>query len=142
MSMREYGFWDYGVVIPADCYISVAEHIFNGDPGEEFKAALDTEYALIEAEYALIESGSLNYMWNFTGGADPICEDGSCGLGGGDEYDDDTVVYLELPRLPSLFEKAYDSMSEIVSTIKQSGILPDDFNIRDNIRFIYGTYCA
>ena len=138
MSMRDYGVNDYGLVLTSDDL----EHIVS-------KLCDDyTEEAFTDDPWSFYDSISdtidLEYIDGFTGDATAIDERGFDNWRGSYDYQGDCVFYIPLNRAPGLFTRAYGAFDEIVLEMRGrvGDYLPKDFNYRDNIRHIVGTYCG
>ena len=120
MSMRDYAFSEYGIVL---------NDLIDDDTLQE-----------------LAENDVISSQFSFTGESFEVNDDGSTDWGNSETYDDNTVYYVELPKYPHLFKAAYRNMSELVKSMsvryrKIKG-LPKLTNrqIRDKLRLIQGTY--
>ena len=135
MGMRDYAFSDCGLVITESAAHELARQIFKPDEMRDWDWEKYGWYADIAEEF------NLGYVSEFTGAAFRF------GVHGVDfkcvyEYRSDCVLYAPLARLPSLFRAAYSNMDEVVSEFK-NGIgksLPENYDFRNNICHIVGTY--
>ena len=124
MSMRDYAFMDWGMVLNG---------LVDDDVLEEM------------AEDETVES-----QFSFTGEALPLNDKGEPGWNHGDSFDDGTVYYLSSHRSPRLFEAAYAGMDEFVSDLlsqyrrarRSDRRLPrlTAAQVRERLRAIQGTY--
>jgi len=124
MSMHDYGYADYGMVID----------------GAVMKAILESgEYEDLDD---LWDDGRCQYVSEFTGTAYRLNEFGDCTWTDGFEFDNDQLYYFSFGKEPSLCRQAYSSVDEIVEELRNnlSDLLPDDFDIRSRLCFITGTY--
>lgn len=124
MSMCEYGYSDYGMIID-----DVAEKEILKRGGYE---DLDE----------LWEDGRCQYVSEFSGTAYRLNEHGDCSWSEDYLFSNDRLFYFNLGKEPSLCRQAYSSVDEIVEELKNdlSDLLPDDFDIRSRLCFIAGTY--
>ena len=127
MSMREYSFSDYGLVL-------------NGLVGDD----------LLEE---LADADAIGRQFSFTGEAFPLNDDGTEDWGHSDAFDGnqkDTVYYLSVSHRPSLFKAAYRSMASLVDDLygrykrlrKAEPRMPQltRSQVRKGLRAIEGTY--
>ncbi len=124
MSMREYGYSDYGMIIDG---IAEKEILKRGD---------------YEDLYELWENGRCQYVSEFTGTAYRLNEHGDPTWSEDYMFDDDQLYYVGLGKEPALCRQAYSSVDEIVEELKNNlnDLLSDDFDIRSRLCFIAGTY--
>lgn len=124
MSMHEYGYSDYGMII---------------DNAAEKEILERGEY---EDLSELWEDGRCQYVSEFTGTAYRLNEHGDPTWSEDYMFDDDQLYYVGLGKEPSLCRQAYSSVYEIVEELKNNlnDLLPDDFDIRSRLCFIAGTY--
>lgn len=126
MSMGNYAFVEYGLVL-------------NG-----LKAIPDE---LLEE---LSENDIVEYQFSYTGGVIPIDDNGHPRWSEEKMFDDETVYYISAHKFPNLFRQSYKDMDALVRELTRSYNLArkeDDRlpkltrkEIRDNIRYIAGTY--
>ena len=120
MSMQDYGFSAYGVVL---------NDIVDGDLLED-----------------LAESDAISSQFSFTGEAFKMRGNGHPDWGDALEFDDNTVYYVELPRYPEFFKAAYPNMKALMAdmarAVRKVKGLPTltPRQIRENFRKIEGTY--
>lgn len=133
MSMRNYAFYDYGMILDGEVIKTIASSML-------YNITYDDIYDL---GYKLYEKGICEYVSEFTGDAQEITINGA-GTWCGDtkEYDNDMLFYVPLSNYPTLFKKAYNNMDEVISELKEKlgKYLPDDFDYRTRIHYICGTY--
>ena len=137
MSMRDYSFMDYGLLISEDVLKYVAQNTY-----EDYD---EKEWQLCPYEYIedLIDKYGLGYNSEFTGDAVLVADEGDDDWNDYESYDSDTIYYLPVQKMPSFFARAYKNMDELIKEFKNSDIgkkLPDDFDFRANFRHIVGTY--
>lgn len=134
MSMRDYAIDDYGLILNEKEIKLIASKLL-----KDFDENMD----YIELAYELFSNGILEYVSEFTGEAIEVDNVGMYSWYGNDEmYNNDVIVYVQLSRYPTLFKSAYNNMEEIIDEVKSKigKYLPEDFNYRDKIRHICGTY--
>lgn len=124
MSMHEYGYSDYGMII---------------DNAAEKEILERGEYADLSE---LWKDGRCQYVSEFTGTAYRLNAHGDPTWSEDYMFDGDQLYYVGLGKEPSLCRQAYSSVDEIVEEVKNdlSDLLPDDFDIRSRLCFIDGTY--
>jgi uncharacterized protein (UPF0297 family) len=125
---------DYGLVLNDDTIKVIASKVFDD---------CDKNESAYDLGYRLYEQGICEYISEFTGEAEELMDDGR--FYWGCEYEDynaDYIFYIPLFCYPTLFNKAYNDMDEIIGELKSKvgEYLPDDFDYRKNIRHICGTY--
>ena len=136
MSRREYAVDNYGFVISDDLMRHLASKICKdfteGDYNED-------RYYFDEAIESRLD---VEYISMFDGEAMCILDDGWDDYGHSEYYNDDTIHFIPLTKYPNLFSAAYTSMDEVVGEIRHSigEYLPDNYNIREYICHIVGTY--
>lgn len=131
MSMRDYAVSDYGLLLDEETIKII------------YSKALPYCTEEDDMVYELYNHGICEYISEFTGESIPIREDGYVTWGGDSEdYRCETIVYVPTSNFPTLFKKAYENIDEIIDEFKGKlgEYLPDDFNYRDKIRHISGTY--
>lgn len=138
MSMQNYGVNDYGLLVDYETLKLMAEAKLGDefDPDDFF--GNDVSYA--EEFY---EEGILDYIGDFTGETCRICDDGTDAWGGEAEaYREDWLAYIPCDLQPSLFKRAYRDVNEIIEEMKQKvgDLLPEDYDYRNNIVHVVGTY--
>ena len=131
MSMRNYGVSDYGIILPAAAQVYMAHqvdpHITANDPDDS---------DVVDAVYDYSEN-----IDEFYGEAFGVMDNGYTDYYTYDTYDGDRITYLGI-KSPSLFEAAYEDMSDFVAQAKAEygDMLPPNFDYRANIRHIIGSY--
>lgn len=133
MSMRDYAVSDYGLLLDEETIKVIASNLFD-DFSEDEKE---------DWSYLLYDNGICEYISEFTGESIPIREDGHVSWGGdGEDYRCETIVYVPTSNFPTLFEKAYENIDEIIDEFKGKvgEYLPDGFDYRGKLRHISGTY--
>ena len=134
MSMRDYSVTDYGLVLDDDTIKVIASKVF-----DDFN---DNE-SVYDLAYDLYNQGICELVSEFTDEAQELTDDGVIEWGCDyKEYNGNYIVYIPLSRYPTLFKNPYNNMDEIVDEMKSKvgKYLPDDFDYRNNIRHICGTY--
>ena len=126
MSMRDYSFSAYGIVL---------NNVVDADVLEEL-----VEDDVVESQFA------------FTGDAFPLNDDGNEKWGEGESFADETIYYVKLPKSPRFFEVAYRDMDALVADMlacyrkvrrgDKSRRLPvlTAKKVRELLRSIDGTY--
>lgn len=133
--MRDYPVYDYGLILDEKAIKHIAKRVFIDLSEDE-----DTFSCL---GYELYSKGICEYVSNFTGEAQAINEDGVVEWGCDHvAYCDDEIVYVSMDKYPFLFKKAYGSFTDIIKELKGKvgQYLPENFDYRNNIRHIVGTY--
>ena len=133
MSMKYYGFYDYGMILDEKTVKLIASKVLDNIEHDD----------ICDLGYKLFDEGICEYISEFTGDAQEISDNGA-----GDnwentkEYDNDILFYVPLYNYPTLFKKAYNDMDEIISELKEKlgEYLPEDFDYRSKIYHISGTY--
>lgn len=146
MSMRDYAVQDYGLVINKETIKAIAEKMFMSDyeDAPNPKVAFNADFA--EDPYAFIceveDALRLCSFSEFTGEAFKLKDDGEVNWLETISYSNSNIYYLPIENQPSLFKAAYASVDEIVDEFKRkmSFYLPEDFDYRNNICMISGTY--
>lgn len=133
MSMRDCAIDDYGLVLNKDTINDIASQIF-----KDYTENTDSYWG-----YELYDKGICEYISEFTGEAQELTDDGVYTWGGAcEDYECDTICYIPLSKYPTLFKRAYNNMEEIIEEVKSKvgEYLTEDFDYRNNIRHICGTY--
>ena len=139
MSMREYGVNDYGLLLTRETMMALAAKYCEDFTEEDFE---DDPFGFCESIIE-ITGDKIDYIGQFTGEANILEDDGSVRWGCETvNYDDDCIYYVPINRQISLFKSAYENMEDIINDFKSriGEYMPDDFNYRDNICQIVGTY--
>lgn len=137
MSMREYGVSDYGLIIDAATMKHLASMMCQDYSDNGY---IDDPWGYNEE---VAERVGAEYISEFSGDAVGILDDGRDGWNFGSEvYCGDPIYYIPLKNYPGLFRRAYKDINECINEVvsKVGQYLPGDFNIRNNIRHIVGTY--
>ena len=131
MSMRDYGVDDYGLVIDEKTGMYMAT-----------KAIKDYDKNVDEWEYCLYEEGICEYISDFTGETNVLLDDGNPNWSESKYYNTDVICYVSVERIPTLFKKAYNNIDDIIEEMKRKigEYLPEDYDYRNNICKITGTY--
>lgn len=134
MSMREYAFDDYGLLMTDNMLKMIASKVFEDYTEEDYD---DDPWSF---DYDLYEKGIVEYVSNFTGEAFNIDDNGCNGFGR--IISDDVIYYVPMSKISTLFKAAYKDMDEIVDEFKKklSNFFPDDFDYAAHICHIVGTY--
>ena len=138
MSMQDYGVNDYGLLVDYETLklMTQAKYGDEFDPDDFY--GNDIRYA--EEFY---EDGILEYIGDFTGETCRINDDGLDSWGGeAESYRGEWMVYIPCDRVPSLFNRAYRDVNEIIEEMKDKvgPLLPSDYDYRKNIVHVVGTY--
>lgn len=130
MSMRDYAYNDYGLVLDED----TMKYMYAKAVGEQ-------EADLYDMGYALYEKGMCEYTGEFTGEASFIDDDGDDDWRISESYSCDAIYYVPIRKYPSLFQAPYSNIDEIVEEFKSKvgAYMPDGYDYRANIRHIVGT---
>lgn len=89
MSMRDYSFSTYGIVL---------NNVVDADVLE-----------------GLAEDGVVESQSSFTGDAFPLDDDGDEKWGEGESFADEAIYYVALPKSPRFFKAAYRNMDALVA---------------------------
>jgi uncharacterized protein (UPF0297 family) len=133
--MRDYAVDDYGLVLDEETMKIIASKVFDDfiDNNEEYG----------DWGYEIYDRGKCEYISDFTGEAQELTDDGVYTWGGNSkDYRYDSICYVPTSKYPTLFKRAYNNMEEIVEEFKSKlgKYLPKDFDYRNKIRHISGTY--
>lgn len=136
MSMRDYAFDDYGIVLKNEEVVNIANSLLFTD---------DVPFApddICGAGYYLEDSGIASSVSEFSGSAYPLNESGTDDYGADDAAKGDTVFYLPTPCYPSFFAGACKDREELNKELKEKygKYLPDDFDYTGRFCHIVGTY--
>lgn len=137
MSMKDYGFDDYGFILTEDVIHILAPQICEDYSEKDWELRGSSYY--IEDIYDRVGAG---YVCNFTGEIVAVTDDGK------DDYSDtiwrgmNNIYYISIRKYPSLFDASYKDMDEILDEFKEvlSKYLPEDYNYRKNFKHIIGSY--
>lgn len=119
MSMRNYAFVAYGVVLNKLVDTDVLEELAEAD--------LISQQSLTGETFKMKDNG---------------CED----WGDSDYYDDETVYYISVPKYPDFFKAAYRDMKSLMQAMRRAVRKVEGLpkltakQIRDNFMSIQGTY--
>lgn len=133
MSMRDYAVDEYGLLLKADTIKLIASKAL-----EDFDEMNEYDY-----EYELYDMSVFDHISNFCGETICIDDDGTDNYWkAGESYSEDSVCYVAASLFPTLFKAPYANMEELIEEFrtKIGEYLPVDFNYRENIRHIVGTY--
>ena len=131
MSMRDYVVSDYGLLLDEETIKIIASKALPDYTDDD------------DMGYGLYCEGICEYISEFTGEAQDLSDDGTIiWCSNGDSYNNDVIYYVALSKYPTLFNSAYSCMDELIDELKKNlgEYLPSDFNYRDKIRHISGTY--
>lgn len=136
MSMRHYGVDDYGLIVTDEMLQTIASKYCADYTEEEYR---ENRFAFHEALY---EAGIIEYISEFTGESVAVDDDGRDIYTEGEEYWADLLYYLPANKYSTLFKTAYNNMDELVSEFKWQlhEYLPEDFDYRDHVRHLVGSY--
>ena len=136
MSMRDYAVDHYGLLMTKETLKIVASQVCDEYTEEDYD---EDEFRFNDELY---EAGIIEYIGEFTGEAMEIDDEGKNEWNTGEAYNWDTIYYVPISNMSTLFKAAYNNMSELVNEFKEKlcEYLPDDFDYRGNIRRIVGTY--
>ena len=131
MSMRDYAYVDYGLVLDKKTIKYMYGKVFK-DGNEEYEEDMG---------YALYDKGIVEYTGEFTGEAMKIDDNGNDTWGDSTVYTADVIYYVPLGKYPSLFKANYKDINEIVEEFKSKvgEYMPEGYDYRANIRHIIGT---
>lgn len=140
MSMKDYAFDDYGLLLTEETLKILASKIVIAK-GEEYSDELyenDPEF------YNDLVTDELDIEYNseFTGEATLVKENGAEDWDDSITFNNDILRYVRVDKYPNLFRAAYNSIDDVVEEFKAKlgEHLPDDFDYRANFRHIVGTY--
>ena len=131
MSMRDYAYLDYGLVLDEE----TIRYMYSVAIGGQDKD-------LSDMGNALYDRGIVEYTGEFTGEAIRVRDDGSDDWNDSLVYSADVFYYVPLGLHPSFFKAQYKDMNEIVEELKSEvgKYMPEGYDYRANIRHIVGTY--
>lgn len=137
MSMRNYGFDEYGLLVDGELLKTM---YFLEHPN-----STDEEYAEngIDYAYKLYENGIVEVAGDFTGEAHTINDNGRTEWWKDQVYfHNDTLFYVPTLNAPCLFSAAYESMGDLLAEFETalSGYIPVDYDLRPHVYHIVGTY--
>lgn len=130
MSMRDYAYVDYGLVLDEN----TIKHMYA-------KAIGGQEDNTHDMGYALYDKGIVEYSGEFTGEAMRVEDNSNDDCNDSIVYSADVFYYVPLGLYPSLFKAQYKDMDEIIEELKSKvgKYMPDSYDYRANIRHIIGT---
>ena len=136
MSMREYGVDDYGLILNINDLQAFASRVLEDYSDEEWEA---DNWGVIDA---FADKFGIEYIGDFSGEAFAITKFGTDEWMNSDTYSGDFIYFIPVLKYPNLFKQAYNNMEELVFEFKKKigNYLPEDFDYRNNIRHIVGTY--
>lgn len=136
MSMRDYAVDDYGLVLFSDDLRLLAERIVDDFSECDWQNDM---YSIIED---VVYKLGIEYISSFTGETYHLLDDGDVDWADSDFFNDDMIYYIHVSKYPNIFEKAYESMDELLAEFKEKigKYLPNDFDFRGRTRHIVGTY--
>lgn len=139
MSMREYAFEDCGMVLNTNHLQMLAKRICADYSDKEWEKSPDSRYEFLDK---VSEKLDMQYISGFDGEAIFITDDGHNDCDDSLQYDNDVLYYIPLSNYPTMFKPAYNSIDEIVDELREKlgQFLPQNFDYRNNIRHIVGTY--
>ena len=129
MSMREYAYEDYGLILDKPTMEHIYVKKFNEPIGDE-----DVAEALCDVEFCTCAP-------QFTGEAFNIEDDGKDSWSNSLVCACDEVYYVPFNQYPSLFKAPYNDINEIVEEFKEKlgEYMPEDYDYRANLKHIIGT---
>ena len=130
MSMRDYAYVDYGLVLDEETVKRIYEKVFGREPEN-----------LADMEFELFDKGIIEYISEFTGEAMRLYDDGTDDWRDSITYSADVCYYVAIEKYPSLFKANYKDMDEIIDEIKSrvGEYMPEGYDYRVNICHIIGT---
>lgn len=136
MSMRDYAVSDYGLVVTEEMMKLLASKACQEYTEEDYEE--DYDYYADE----LYEKGIIEYISEFTGESMEVDDNGKYVWNTGEVYNDDRIYYVPILRYSTLFKAAYTDMDELISEFKEriGEYLPEDFDYRNYVRHIAGSY--
>lgn len=137
MSMQHYALCDYGLYLDYETLKYMASKIFDDYTDEAFD---DDDWRFLDALYG---QGYVEYSSEFTGEAVHIRDDGVPMWDESHEtYSYDTCWYAPAYREMQIFGAAYKDVNELIEEFKDrlGEYLPEDYDYRENLAWICGTY--
>lgn len=136
MSMRDYAVNDYGLLLTEETLRIIASKVCNNYTDEAYK---EDEFAFKDSLY---DKGIVDKISEFTGEAFAINDIGETLWFTSDFFDYDMIWFVHTKKISMLFRAAYRDMDELINEFKErlGEYLPADFDYRNNIRHISGTY--
>ena len=136
MSMHDYALNDYGLLLDRDALKHIATCDYFGFTKEDYE---NDEW---ECNDGIRDAGIIEWVSEFTGEATQIYDDGRNAWGFSTFFSCDDLYYVPARHMSTLFKAAYKDIDEMIADFK-SGVgkyLPEDFDYRNNIRHICGTF--
>ena len=129
MSMREYAYEDYGLILDKP----TMEYIF----AKQFNEPIDD----LDVGCELYDADVCTCAGQFTGEAFCLKDDGKDDWGDSFTYNCDEVYYVPINKYPSLFKAPYNNIDDIVEEFKEKlgEYMPEGYDYRANICHIIGT---
>ena len=136
MSMSYYAVDDYGLLITKETLEIMASKVCEDYTEEAYR---EDEWSFNEDLY---DEGLVERISEFIGEAIAINDDGTSRWYDCKSYHCDSIHYLPVKKVHTLFKAAYNNIDEIVDEFKEKlgEYLPEDFDYRNNIRHISGCY--
>lgn len=136
MSMNYYSVDDYGLLITTEMLKIMASKMCEDYTEEMYE---EDEWSFNEELY---DEGLVERISEFIGEAIAINDDGTSRWYDCKSYNCDTIHYLPVEKINTLFKAAYNNIDEIIDEFKKKlgEYLPEDFDYRNNIRHISGCY--
>lgn len=136
MGMRDYAVNDYGLVLDEDMMKVIASQYCEDYTEEDYD---EDPWAFNDELY---EVGIVDYMSDFSGEAIYVDNNGIDDWRNSDAYCGDVIYYIPVSRISTLFEAAYNNIEEMIDEFKEKigKYFTDDFNYREHIRHVVGTY--
>lgn len=136
MSMRDYAVDDYGLLLSKDNLRILASKLcddFTDDDWEEDMCG----YIESVVDKLCIES-----VGDFSGEAMTIEDNGDSDWSDTTLYSGEPIYYIGAAIYPNLFKQAYNDVDELIEEFKEKvgEYLPKDFDYRNAVRHIVGTY--
>ncbi len=129
MSMRDYAYEDYGLVLDKETMKHIFEKKFN-EPADDYDVGQE-----------LYDNDFCNAAFSFTGETFYLSDKGEDMWAESTSYCCSEVYYVPIDHYPSLFNAPYGGMSDIIDEFeaKVGEYMPDGYDYRANIRHIVGT---
>jgi hypothetical protein len=134
--MRDYAVNDYGLLLTRDTLKFIASKVCKDYTSEDY----DNDESAFNDE--LYDKGIAERISDFTGEAFAVDNVGQSVWYNSIYFDFETIWYAPAKRISMLFKAAYSDANELIEEFKKNigSYLPDDFDYRNNIRHISGTY--
>lgn len=136
MSMRDYAVDDYGLVLNTDHLHCLSTMLLDDFTEAEWE---NDKYGCIEG---VIDKLAIESISEFSGEAFAINDNGESDCANADVYSGEPIYYVGASVYPNLFKRAYKDINEMIDEFKTEigKYLPADFDYKNNIRHIVGTY--